>query len=73
MVKTQDPRGLANAITTVLSDPALAAQFGAEARRWVVADFQPNSVVRTLLAFGEGATNDAPGPERGAGHMTNGV
>jgi glycosyltransferase involved in cell wall biosynthesis len=73
MVKTQDPRGLANAITTVLSDPALAAQFGAEARRWVVADFQPDSVVRTLLAFGEGATNDAPGAERGAGHMTSGV
>jgi len=73
MVKTQDPRGLANAITTVLGDPALAAQFGAEARRWVVADFQPDSVVRTLLAFGEGATNDAPGPERGADHMTSGV
>jgi len=43
----------------VLSDPALAAQFGAEARRWVVADFQPDSVVRTLLAFGEGPTCQA--------------
>jgi glycosyltransferase involved in cell wall biosynthesis len=72
-VKTRDPRGLANAITTVLSDPALAARFGAEARRWVVADFQPDSVVRTLLAFDEGTTNDAPGAERGAGHMTSGV
>jgi hypothetical protein len=72
-VKTQDPRGLANAITTVLGDPPLAAQFGAEARRWVVADFQPDSVVRTLLTFGEGVTNDAPGPERRAGHITGGV
>jgi glycosyltransferase involved in cell wall biosynthesis len=72
-VKIQDPRGLANAITTVLSDPALAAQFGTEARRWVVADFQPASVVRTLLAFGDGAGNDAPLPAHGAGHLTSGV
>jgi glycosyltransferase involved in cell wall biosynthesis len=59
MVRTQDPRELADAITTVLGDPALAAKLGAEARRWVVADFRPDTVVRSLLAFGEGAANGA--------------
>jgi glycosyltransferase involved in cell wall biosynthesis len=88
LVKTQDPRGLADAITRLSGDPTLASQLGAEARRWVVADFQPEPVVRTLLAFGEGATadapgrergarsgatDDAPGRERGAGQMTSGV
>jgi len=73
LVKTRDPRGLADAITALLGDPALAARLGAEARRWVVADFQPDSVVRTLLAFGENAANDAPGPQRGASHSTSGV
>jgi glycosyltransferase involved in cell wall biosynthesis len=73
LVKRQDPRGLASAITTLLSDPTLAGQLGAEARRWVVAEFQPEPVVRTLLAFGEGAASGAPWRERGAGHMTSGV
>jgi len=72
-VRTQDPRGLANAITAVLSDPVLAGQFGAEARRWVVADFQPDAVVRTLLAFDEGATSDAPGPDRGVSPLASGL
>jgi hypothetical protein len=35
--------------------------------------FQAELVVERILAFGEGATNDAPGPERRAGHMTSGV
>jgi len=51
IVTTQDPRGLADAITTLLHDPDLAARYGAEARTWVVEAFQPATVVRTLLAF----------------------
>jgi len=51
IVKTQDPRGLADAIKRLLCDPARASQYGVEARKWVISDFQPESVVRTLLAF----------------------
>ncbi len=53
IVKTDDPQGLAAAITTLLGDPDTASRFGAAARRWVIADFQPESVVRTLLGCGE--------------------
>jgi glycosyltransferase involved in cell wall biosynthesis len=52
IVKTEDPRGLADAITAMLRDPALASRYGDKARKWVMADFQPETVVRTLLNFG---------------------
>jgi glycosyltransferase involved in cell wall biosynthesis len=52
IVRTQDARGLADAIKTLLCDPGKASQYGVAARNWVTADFQPESVVRTLLAFG---------------------
>jgi len=53
IVKTQDPRGLADAMKTLLRDPNRASQYGVEARKWVIDDFRPEAVVRTLLAFGE--------------------
>ena len=51
IVKTQDARSLADAIATLLGDPDLASTYGAQARAWVVQDFQPESVVATLLGF----------------------
>jgi glycosyltransferase involved in cell wall biosynthesis len=56
IVKTQDARGLAEAIKKLVRDPDTASRYGAAARSWVVSGFQPESVVRTLLAFGEAAT-----------------
>lgn len=53
IVKTQDARGLADAIRALVSDPERASRYGAAARTWVITDFRPESVVRTLLAFGE--------------------
>jgi len=52
IVRAQDPRGLADAIKLLLHDPDRAAQYGAEARRWVINEFQPDSVVRKLLELG---------------------
>jgi lipopolysaccharide/colanic/teichoic acid biosynthesis glycosyltransferase/glycosyltransferase involved in cell wall biosynthesis len=60
IVKTQDPPGLADAIKTLLHDPDRASQYGVEARKWVVDDFQPQSVVATLLAFGNVANAASP-------------
>jgi len=60
IVRTQDPRGLADAIKMLMINPDRALQYGVGARRWVVADFQPESVVRTLLAFGEVSRADSP-------------
>jgi glycosyltransferase involved in cell wall biosynthesis len=51
-VATADPRGLADAIETLLADPARARQYGVAARQWVIDGFQPESVVARLLAFG---------------------
>ena len=56
IVKTQDPRGLADAVKSLLCDPSRASQYGVAARDWVIADFEPESVVRSLLAFGDGST-----------------
>ena len=53
IVKTQDARGLADAIKTLVRDRDSASRYGVAARNWVVTGFQPESVVRTLLAFGE--------------------
>jgi glycosyltransferase involved in cell wall biosynthesis len=53
IVKTQDQRGLAEAIKTLIRDPGMASRYGAAARNWVVADFQTEAVVQTLLAFGK--------------------
>jgi len=53
IVKTGDARGLADAIKTLVRDPGRASRYGVDARNWVMADFQPESVVRTLLAFDE--------------------
>jgi glycosyltransferase involved in cell wall biosynthesis len=55
IVRAQDPRGLADAIETLLADPARAEKYGVEARQWVIDDFQPESVVARLLAFGRNA------------------
>lgn len=72
IVKTQDPRGLAEAIGTLLHDPALASHYGAEARKWVIHDFQPETVVRTMLAFdtsaGPGAVPVLEGRPGGGAH-----
>jgi glycosyltransferase involved in cell wall biosynthesis len=51
IVKTQDPTGLAEAINVILRDSEKASRYGIAARNWVITDFQPESVVRTLLAF----------------------
>jgi glycosyltransferase involved in cell wall biosynthesis len=51
IVKATDPAGLADAIKNLLLNPTRAAQYGASARAWVVNEFQPESVVATLLAF----------------------
>lgn len=59
-VKTQNPPDLARAIKTLLGDPRLASRYGVEAREWVIKDFQPKSVVQTVLAF------DNPVGRRGA-------
>jgi len=53
IVRTQDQRGLAEAIKTLIRDPGMASRYGVAARNWVVADFQTEAVVRTLLAFGK--------------------
>lgn len=53
IVKTHDARGLADGIKTLLCDPDRASQYGVAARNWVITDFQPELVVRTLLAFNE--------------------
>lgn len=66
IVKTQDPAGLAGAIATLLADPDLAASYGAAARAWVVADFQPASVVTTLLGLGPKVVPEARPALRGA-------
>lgn len=50
-VRTQDPRGLADAITTLVLNRDRASRYGATARNWVVTDFQPEAVVQTLLGF----------------------
>jgi glycosyltransferase involved in cell wall biosynthesis len=55
IVKAHDTRALADAIKTLVRDPDRASRYGAAARSWVTADFRPESVVRTLLAFGEAA------------------
>ena len=55
IVKTQDARGLADAIKTLVRDRDSASRYGVAARNWVVTGFQPESVVRTLLAFGDAA------------------
>jgi glycosyltransferase involved in cell wall biosynthesis len=60
IVKTQDPRGLADAIKTLLRDPDKASRYGLAARAWVVDDFQPESVVQTLLAFSNVPNAHAP-------------
>jgi glycosyltransferase involved in cell wall biosynthesis len=64
IVKTQDPRGLANAIMSLLNDPSRASQYGLAARSWVVGDFQPASVVRTLLGFDKESNADDVCPAR---------
>ena len=51
IVRAQDPLGLADALRTLVGDPVRASRYGVAARNWVTADFQPESVVRTLLAF----------------------
>ena len=53
IVRSQDTRGLADAVRTLLGDPVRASRYGVAARNWVVSDFQPESVVQTLLAFDE--------------------
>jgi glycosyltransferase involved in cell wall biosynthesis len=53
IVRTQDQRGLAEAIKTLIRDPGMASRYGVAARNWVVADFQTEAVVQTLLAFGK--------------------
>lgn len=51
IVKTHDSRGLADAVKELLRDSEMASRYGAAARAWVMSDFQPESVVRRLLAF----------------------
>jgi glycosyltransferase involved in cell wall biosynthesis len=51
IVKTQDALSLAAALKSLVLNPSRAIQYGLAARKWVIADFQPESVVRTLLAF----------------------
>jgi glycosyltransferase involved in cell wall biosynthesis len=58
IVKAQDSRGLADAIEALLRNSDMATQYGVQAREWVIADFQPESVVRTLLAFDKMPTTD---------------
>jgi len=53
IVKTGDSRRLAVAIKKLLCDPDLASRYGVAARNRVITDFQPEMVVRTLLAFGD--------------------
>ena len=53
IVETQDARGLAEAIKTLVCDRDRASRLGVEARNWVVTGFRPESVVRSLLAFRE--------------------
>lgn len=53
IVRTQDQRGLAEAIKALIRDPDMASRYGVAARNWVVADFQTEAVVQTLLAFGK--------------------
>jgi glycosyltransferase involved in cell wall biosynthesis len=60
VVKPHDARGLADAIKTLIRDPAKASRYGAAARNWVVTDFQPESVVRTLLASRDISTARSP-------------
>jgi glycosyltransferase involved in cell wall biosynthesis len=60
IVNTQDPSALADALKTLVLEPATTSRFGVAAREWVVADFQPVSVVRTLLAFGNESAAQTP-------------
>jgi glycosyltransferase involved in cell wall biosynthesis len=60
IVKAQDPRGLADAIKTLLLDQDRASRYGVAARNWVVTGFQPASVVQSLLAFREPSVADNP-------------
>lgn len=53
IVRTRDAQALADAIQTLVSDPDKASRYGVAARKWVIADFPPESVVRSLLAFDE--------------------
>jgi glycosyltransferase involved in cell wall biosynthesis len=62
IVKTHDPRGLAEAIKALIRDPNMASRYGAAAREWVVRDFQPQSVVRSLLAFDDASNVCSPQP-----------
>lgn len=64
IVKAEDARGLADAIKTLVLDRNSASRYGVAARNWVVASFQPESVVRTLLAFPEPADTDLLAPAR---------
>jgi glycosyltransferase involved in cell wall biosynthesis len=68
VVKAQDPQGLADAIRTLLLDPERASRPYCEARDWVIDDFQPESVVRTLLAFGNVPSTHSP---RNVAHSRN--
>lgn len=64
IVKVEDARGMADAIKTLVLDRDRASRYGLAARNWVVASFQPESVVRTLLAFPEPPTlTCVPQPE----------
>jgi len=51
IVKANDARGLAEAIKELVRDSERASRYGAAARNRVIADFKPEVVVRTLLAF----------------------
>lgn len=64
IVRTQDQHGLAEAIKTLIRDPGMASRYGSAARNWVVADFQTEAVVQTLLAFGKVSGSPALQPVR---------
>jgi len=66
IVKTQDASKLADAIKTLVRDQDKASRYGVAARNWVIADFQPEAVVRSLLAFGE--PSDARSTEHAREH-----
>lgn len=50
IVKTGDGRQVANAIHQLLADPTLRARMGDASRDWVVTDFAPELVVKSLLS-----------------------
>ena len=66
IVKNQDASKLADAIKTLVRDQDKASRYGVAARNWVIADFQPEAVVRSLLAFGE--PSDARSTEHAREH-----